>query len=201
MFLSVAWRFTPTTTAVNVAVFPALARFAVSAAAAVFAIALSLLGDGAQRMGGRDAAANTLLSCFIFIYYTPGTNTRMGQTHTTGGETQLALDPSPHVRECSCFCLGQFAEHCQPEILDHSEEVLPIVFRLLDDATDNVKVCILSILYKVYSVCAVCVFRKVCAFVNIYILRGPKAAIFSRGGEGAGARPGGEQRRGNCCPC
>ncbi|CAN0038989.1 unnamed protein product, partial [Hapterophycus canaliculatus] len=52
---------------------------------------------------------------------------------------QLALDPSPHVRECSCFCLGQFAEHCQPEILDHSEEVLPIVFRLLDDATDNVK--------------------------------------------------------------
>lgn len=56
-----------------------------------------------------------------------------------GGE-QLALDHSPHVRECSCFCLGQFAEHCQPEILDHSEEVLPIVFRLLDDATDNVKV-------------------------------------------------------------
>lgn len=53
---------------------------------------------------------------------------------------QLALDPSAHVRECSCFCLGQFAEHCQPEILDHSEEVLPIVFRLLDDATDNVKV-------------------------------------------------------------
>lgn len=57
-----------------------------------------------------------------------------------GRGVQLALDHSPHVRECSCFCLGQFAEHCQPEILDHSEEVLPIVFRLLDDATDNVKV-------------------------------------------------------------
>lgn len=53
---------------------------------------------------------------------------------------QLAQDHSAHVRECSCFCLGQFAEHCQPEILDHSEEVLPIVFKLLDDATDNVKV-------------------------------------------------------------
>ncbi|CAN0380071.1 unnamed protein product, partial [Laminaria digitata] len=51
-----------------------------------------------------------------------------------------ALDQSPHVRECSCFCLGQFAEHCQPEILDHSDKVLPIVFQLLDDATDNVKV-------------------------------------------------------------
>lgn len=64
-----------------------------------------------------------------------------GHTNATQpNETQLALDPSPHVRECSCFCLGQFAEHCQPEILDHSEEVLPIVFRLLDDATDNVKV-------------------------------------------------------------
>lgn len=64
----------------------------------------------------------------------------MKNTRYFSAYAQLALDPSPHVRECSCFCLGQFAEHCQPEILDHSEEVLPIVFRLLDDATDNVKV-------------------------------------------------------------
>lgn len=81
------------------------------------------------------------------------------------GLGQLALDHSPHVRECSCFCLGQFAEHCQPEILDHSEEVLPIVFRLLDDATDNVKVSRV-LPYGTYS--TICVYdRGVCVFTSV----------------------------------
>jgi hypothetical protein len=46
-----------------------------------------------------------------------------------------AGDANPQVRECACFCLGQLAEHCQPEILSYSSQILPIVFALLDDTT------------------------------------------------------------------
>uniref|UniRef100_A0A7S2YBI1 Importin subunit beta-1/Transportin-1-like TPR repeats domain-containing protein n=1 Tax=Entomoneis paludosa TaxID=265537 RepID=A0A7S2YBI1_9STRA len=44
-----------------------------------------------------------------------------------------AQDPAPQVRECACFCLGQISEHCQPDILHYSSQILPIVFGLLDD--------------------------------------------------------------------
>jgi hypothetical protein len=33
------------------------------------------------------------------------------------------------------LALGQLSEHCQPEILSYSDQVLPIAFALLDDTT------------------------------------------------------------------
>merc|ERR1712166_293464 len=48
---------------------------------------------------------------------------------------QCAQDPDSQVRECACFCLGQISEHCQPDVLAYSEQILPIVFNLLDDKT------------------------------------------------------------------
>ena len=32
------------------------------------------------------------------------------------------------TRECLCFAYGQLAEHCQPEIIGHSNAVIPVVF-------------------------------------------------------------------------
>ena len=50
-----------------------------------------------------------------------------------------AGDGDPQVRECSCFALGQLSEHCQPEILDYANQVLPCVFKLLDDNSVSVQ--------------------------------------------------------------
>ena len=36
-------------------------------------------------------------------------------------------------RECLCFAYGQLAEHCQPEIIGHSNAVIPVVFEFLND--------------------------------------------------------------------
>jgi len=49
------------------------------------------------------------------------------------------LDVDPLVRECACFALGQAAEFCQPEIIDYSQQILPVVFRLLDDPSISVQ--------------------------------------------------------------
>ena len=35
--------------------------------------------------------------------------------------------------ECLCFAYGQLAEHCQPEIIGHSNAVIPVVFEFLND--------------------------------------------------------------------
>ena len=51
---------------------------------------------------------------------------------------QTAGDADARVRECACFALGQISEHCQPEVLGYSSQILSIVFALLDD--DNVAV-------------------------------------------------------------
>jgi hypothetical protein len=40
-------------------------------------------------------------------------------------------DSNPVIRNSALFALGQFAEHLQPEISQHSEEVLPILFEYL----------------------------------------------------------------------
>ena len=37
------------------------------------------------------------------------------------------------TRECLCFAYGQLAEHCQPEIIGHSNAVIPVVFEFLND--------------------------------------------------------------------
>ena len=37
-----------------------------------------------------------------------------------------------------CFALGQISEHCQPEVLIYSSQVLPVAFALLDDKTFTV---------------------------------------------------------------
>jgi len=47
---------------------------------------------------------------------------------------KAAGDSDARVRECACFALGQISEHCQPEVLSYSSQILPIVFALLDDA-------------------------------------------------------------------
>jgi hypothetical protein len=51
----------------------------------------------------------------------------------------LARDPHGLVRECACFCLGQWAEHLQPYISDHHQPILQAAFDLLNDV-DNIKV-------------------------------------------------------------
>ena len=42
------------------------------------------------------------------------------------------------TRECVCFAYGQLAEHCQPEILAHHRQVLPVVFALMDTGAESV---------------------------------------------------------------
>jgi HEAT-like repeat len=51
----------------------------------------------------------------------------------------LLQDSEHYVRECACFALGQFAEHCQPDILHYHESVLPVVFQALDDPKHTVQ--------------------------------------------------------------
>lgn len=53
-------------------------------------------------------------------------------------------DPEQMVRGAASFALGQFAEHLQPEIVSHYESVLPCILNALEDASDEVKVCILE---------------------------------------------------------
>jgi len=44
----------------------------------------------------------------------------------------------PHVQVAS-FALGQFAEHCQPDILHYHSTVLPVVFHALEDVQETVQ--------------------------------------------------------------
>ena len=55
-------------------------------------------------------------------------------------------DSDPRVRGAACFALGQLAEHTQPEVTTHYAEVLPALFRLLDDPSADVKVRLLLLL-------------------------------------------------------
>ncbi|MGB4191691.1 MAG: hypothetical protein WBJ81_04000, partial [Rickettsiales bacterium] len=52
---------------------------------------------------------------------------------------RLVQDPEFYVRECACFALGQFSEHCQPDILHYNETVLPVIFQALDDPRPTVQ--------------------------------------------------------------
>jgi importin-4 len=48
-------------------------------------------------------------------------------------------DPEYYVRESACFALGQFSEHCQPEILYHHQAILPVIFQSLIDERPTVQ--------------------------------------------------------------
>lgn len=48
-------------------------------------------------------------------------------------------DPEGDVRGVAAFALGQFSEYLQPEILEHYQEVMPGVFRLLGDPNHDVQ--------------------------------------------------------------
>ena len=41
---------------------------------------------------------------------------------------QSTSDPEYFVRECACFALGQFSEHCQPDILYHHQDILRVIY-------------------------------------------------------------------------
>jgi hypothetical protein len=48
-------------------------------------------------------------------------------------------DPEGDVRGAAAFALGQFSEYLQPDITSHHKEVLPGVFRLLQDPSMDVQ--------------------------------------------------------------
>ena len=43
------------------------------------------------------------------------------------------------MREAACIGIGQFAQFLQPEIITHYQQVLPCIFTVLNDATEQVK--------------------------------------------------------------
>jgi hypothetical protein len=51
----------------------------------------------------------------------------------------MARDDNALVRECACFCLGQWAEHLQPYISEHHLPILQAAFDLLSDVK-NIRV-------------------------------------------------------------
>jgi hypothetical protein len=51
----------------------------------------------------------------------------------------MARDDNALVRECACFCLGQWAEHLQPHISEHHLPILQAAFDLLSDVK-NIRV-------------------------------------------------------------
>lgn len=52
-------------------------------------------------------------------------------------------DPSQKVREAACICIGQFAAHLVPDIIDYHEKVLPMLIQCLQDTNREiiVKAC------------------------------------------------------------
>ncbi|XP_017087549.2 importin-4 isoform X2 [Drosophila bipectinata] len=48
-------------------------------------------------------------------------------------------DQSPFVRNSAFFCLGQFAEHMQPEISKYSPQILPVLFEYLGQLVNDLK--------------------------------------------------------------
>jgi hypothetical protein len=42
-------------------------------------------------------------------------------------------DTDPTVREIACFAMGQYAEHCQPEILHFHTQILPAICQVIQD--------------------------------------------------------------------
>ncbi|RZS02894.1 hypothetical protein BHM03_00033006 [Ensete ventricosum] len=60
-------------------------------------------------------------------------------------------DQEQMVRGAASFALGQFAEHLQPEILSHYENVLPCILNALEDPSDEVKVtCVVAVAIGLY---------------------------------------------------
>lgn len=51
---------------------------------------------------------------------------------------QSCQDVDVKVKECACFALGQFSEHCQPEILHFHQVVLPAIASNMDCQEQNV---------------------------------------------------------------
>uniref|UniRef100_M4B6S4 Importin N-terminal domain-containing protein n=1 Tax=Hyaloperonospora arabidopsidis (strain Emoy2) TaxID=559515 RepID=M4B6S4_HYAAE len=62
---------------------------------------------------------------------------------------RVAQDADQHVREASCFALGQFAEFLQPTITDHFADILPIGLTLLDNASKVIKATALYVLDEI----------------------------------------------------
>lgn len=48
-------------------------------------------------------------------------------------------DPNPTIRNSALFALGQFSEYLQPEISNHSDEILPILFEYLQHLSVQIK--------------------------------------------------------------
>lgn len=46
-------------------------------------------------------------------------------------------DSHPKVRGQAAFALGQLAEHCQPEIMEHARQALPLLFGVLQASPDQ----------------------------------------------------------------
>ena len=69
--------------------------------------------------------------------YLPG---RDADRRRPGSPTlQLPTPPLWRRWQVACFALGQFSEHCQPDILHYHSTVLPVVFHALDDARETVQ--------------------------------------------------------------
>eukprot|EP00127_Corallochytrium_limacisporum_P003397 Clim_evm25s149 gene=Clim_evmTU25s149 len=43
------------------------------------------------------------------------------------------------VREAAVMCLAELSEKCSPEILDYADQIIPVLFQLIDDPSSNVK--------------------------------------------------------------
>lgn len=52
-------------------------------------------------------------------------------------------DGEKMVRGAASFALGQFAEHLQPEIVEHYQRVLPCIFNVLNDYSPEVQVSLI----------------------------------------------------------
>lgn len=53
---------------------------------------------------------------------------------------EALTDSEKMVRGAASFALGQFAEHLQPEIVEHYQRVLPCIFNVLNDFSPEVQV-------------------------------------------------------------
>lgn len=48
-------------------------------------------------------------------------------------------DESQHIRRAGCLLLSKLAQHCQPEVVEHHAQVLPLLLQCLDDGSADVR--------------------------------------------------------------
>jgi hypothetical protein len=48
-------------------------------------------------------------------------------------------DIDPKVRKVACLTLGQFSEHLQPEILEHHEKIVPLIFQAMNENNQQIQ--------------------------------------------------------------